>query len=242
MLRLLVAFVVVLNVMFAVWALGDRPGTDSGRSVPEVGDIVLIQEVDPRELTPRSLLQLEVAPSRVAETGLDSGVEPDLPELCQVLSYFPTRDSAESLAGRFLALDMAVRVEEQTTERPTGTIMVYIEPLLSAQSAQREFRVLQASGVDSFIIADGELQNGISLGVFQTEENAQVQQARIERLGYSAKTRQVMVEERRYSLVVGGAVLDALPDEYWSNIANENSDISVEQKECIEVASTVNFQ
>lgn len=245
MLRAVVAFLVLVNVAVMLWLFTSNNQTNSGKSssAPLLqGDkLIMVSEVGSGELRPR-VAEKQIGDTVLPERPVDAvAAEDDQPPQCVISGPFETRNEAELLADQVSSLGLDTAVFSRKTET-SGSIMVYIEPFVSAQEAQRELRVLQSSGVDSFVIADGELDNGISLGVFRTRQNALTQQVRIERLGYETNTRQFMVEEDEFYVNSGGGVLDALADDYWANIANEYKDISIEQKACNEVASEGDFQ
>lgn len=247
MLRVIIAFFVVISAIIALWGSGigqnsDAPDTGIGVPMIQGDELILVSEVDASQLLSRQPQELEfvavqeLEPVFVGHEFSDETLAQRPAAQCVVLSSFYFRDEADALADQVRSLGVEVEIRVDITETQ-GSIMVYIEPFVSAQEAQRELRVLRASGVDSFIISGGELTNGISLGVFNTRQNALTQQARIEGLGYSVETNQFTIEEEHFSLIASGDVLMALAADYWLKIANENKDISIEQKGCNEVAS-----
>ncbi len=246
MIRLVVALFVVINVIVALLFFGEKNGVTDSRHATllpaDSGDqLILLSDVDASELTTKTQSvnnQDEPVSPATGETPPEED-EAEL-QMCMLSGPFVSLDRARELADRIGALGVSVDFLTETTESP-GSIMVYTGPFASAQQAQRELRVLQSSGIDSFVVADGELANAISLGVFRTLENARTQQDRIEQLGYQTQTYQYMVENDRYYVNFSGRVLAAITSDYWTNIANEYKDISIEQKACNEVASSGNF-
>ncbi len=63
----------------------------------------------------------------------------------------------------------------------------YIEPFATPRSAMEMMSKIKANGVEAFLIADGELVNGLSLGVFETE-------AQIEKVTQSLSDLQVEIK------------------------------------------------
>lgn len=254
MVRLVFAFFVVVNVIIALWvnaSSSDQAKIYAVDSVPELqGDeLILVSEIDPSQLlisdqskeTQREQ-NIDVGDNNISVSGNPAEVVvPKSPSQCMVLSFFEFKNEAEALADRIRGFGVRVDMLVEEIEAD-GPIMVYIKPFVSAQEAQRELRVLRSSNIDSFIISEGDLVNGISLGVFRTEQNALAQQVRIEVLGYDVETSVIAIQKEQFSLIASGDVLDALEDDYWLKIASENKDISIEQKPCNEVASGVKFQ
>ena len=201
--------------------------------------LILLSELDDSELRP--LAQPSEEPTvDEQQSSEDVSQEEELVQVCVLSGPFAREQRARELADRIGALGVNASLLTETLETP-GSIMVYTGPFASGQQAQRELRVLQASGLDSFVVDNGDLANAISLGVFRTTENARTQQDIIEQLGYQTQTYQYMVENDQYFINFSGQVLGAITEEYWANIANEYKDISIEQKACNEVASSGNF-
>ena len=244
--KVIFSALIIVNIAIALWATSaDRHSASAPVSTvpPLMGDaIILVSEVDSAELVDRVAEEIEVVVDSAEEVSeSDSDQEEPMGEaFCVFLTPFLLRDDAESLADQIRALGVNVKLWTQKVESQ-GPAMVYIKPFISAQEAQRELRVLRALQIDSFIIADGELTNGISLGVFRAEQNALAQQTRVEALGYDVEISHMRIQEDQFSLVASGEILDALEDEYWLKIANKNKHISIQQKACNAVASEGNF-
>ncbi len=145
------------------------------------------------------------------------------------------------IAERFDALDIRQWMAREITETP-GPMMVYVSPFETAREAAVEVSVLRSEGVDSFIIADGELANGISVGVFGSEANAATRAAQIEAIGYSAETYQYSIEESVSVLNVDAVSADVLGQSFWTQLEADFPSMARQQNSCIEVASQDNFQ
>jgi|GEM_PF-3305616 len=243
MIRLAVAFVVVVNVVIALLFMeGESKTGPEGKLIQrpaESGDqLILLSEIDASELTP-VVQSPPSAQSLIEEEGPEETVEEEVFS-CVLSGPFASESRARELGDRVGALGFSVEFLTETIETP-GSIMVYMGPFASAQQARRDLQVIQASGLDSFVVADGELANAISLGVFRANENARAQQDRIERLGYQSEIYQYMVEDDRYFVNFSGRAMGTITNDYWANIASEYKGISIEQKACNEVASSGNF-
>jgi hypothetical protein len=75
---------------------------------------------------------------------------------------------------------------------------VYLPPLGSRQASLRQLRELQARKIDSYIITQGDLANGISLGIFPREDSAKSVIQRLRDAGYEAEFRALPRSHRRY--------------------------------------------
>ncbi|WLQ13780.1 hypothetical protein O5O45_29065 [Hahella aquimaris] len=75
---------------------------------------------------------------------------------------------------------------------------VYLEPMESRKTAIIKLRELQVRKIDSYLISQGELRNGISLGLFKNVDSAnRLLKQRISE-GYDAKIKEVPKERLEY--------------------------------------------
>lgn len=123
-----------------------------------------------------------------------------------------------------------------------GSYFVYVDPLPTQAEAISVINSLRDVGIDSIITRGGENENGVSLGVFRSEENSAALAARVRDLGVDARRRRLSVESELYSVLVGGSVVPDIEEEFWDEIRSNYPGISVEKKACDEVASDTNFQ
>jgi hypothetical protein len=77
---------------------------------------------------------------------------------------------------------------------------VYLPAYPSRDEALRVLRELQARGVDSFIVGQGEDQNAISLGYFASEESAEGLRMKMNNAGYPARVRETGRQVTEYWL------------------------------------------
>lgn len=83
---------------------------------------------------------------------------------------------------------------------------VYIPPLASRQASLRQLRELQARGVDSYLITEGEMANGILLGVFPRLDAAVSVADKLRASGYAPQLRE----------------LPRIYQEYWVRVAEKD--------------------
>ena len=75
---------------------------------------------------------------------------------------------------------------------------VYLPPLASRQASLRQLRELQARKIDSYIITQGDLANGISLGIFPRSDSAQSVMQRLRDAGYEPSLRELTRAHRSF--------------------------------------------
>lgn len=91
-------------------------------------------------------------------------------QICWAVGPYPVELDAKHLYARMLAMDIKAKVEARP-EVIKKEYWVYLPPLANRKQAMRKLKELQKRKVDSFVITEGELENGISLGLFAKQES-----------------------------------------------------------------------
>jgi hypothetical protein len=101
------------------------------------------------------------------QEGDPSGAAGRDPGLCYRFQWFASRESANAFRARHIP-DAVVR----ELERELPPLHWVIIPPRPPAQARALFRELQARGVDSYLVREGENRNAISLGLFENPESA----------------------------------------------------------------------
>lgn len=91
-------------------------------------------------------------------------------QLCWAVGPFPVELDARHLISRMLAIDIQADIKPQSVV-VKKEFWVYLPPLANKNQAIRKLKELQKRKIDSFVITEGELANGISLGLFGQKES-----------------------------------------------------------------------
>lgn len=152
----------------------------------------------------------------------DTAAEPAGTDVsCLVAGEFQKPALAED-AARWLRSRGAewVRVSRGTREK-IENYRVYIPPLESPKSAASKMHELRGRGVDDVaVILRGALKNGVSLGVYAKEGNAERRAAELGKLGYSVLLEANTKTVEEYATIearIGGtheALSEAWPSQY----------------------------
>ena len=137
--------------------------------------------------------------------------------LCTQIGSFRARDTAAQVHQRLMAASIGSEIRQLKV--PTAPdYWVYIPPLSSRSAALRKLKELQARKIDSFIITEGELTNGISLGLF-TRENLAIQ-LRDKQLsnGYNVKMKELGRYRFEYWVEIRKEDRELLSEALWSSI------------------------
>jgi hypothetical protein len=150
-------------------------------------------------------LQLLDEPAQQTATAADqSGATQAAPSanapLCYTLGPFKEQQQAQQVIQRF-SQDKIKITSRSSVEQEYMGMMVYIDGHENREAAISTAQELRKKGIDDYIIVnEPDKTNVLSLGVFGLKKNAERHQARIEALGYQAKTEPRYRKRRIYWL------------------------------------------
>lgn len=201
------------------------------RNELRIGDVEETDDVQVEIVTTDDFNLLR-QPDLAAIEGTTSVSEPDLSELegfCEVIDA----DQAviSTIVERLQSVGTNPYLVEQVISNP-GPLMVYITPFASAREAALELNVLRSEDIESFIIPEGELQNGISVGVFSTEQNALARSVELDALGYETDLYQYTIEELEYSINLPRSESVVLSPDYWAEFQSDFPSMTRVQNSC----------
>lgn len=226
--RWLFLLLLVLNLFYYVWHQQQTPLR--AKEVPPMllyqgakEDIRLLSESD--KLPARRLTQ---APAERAPN-----IEP---EACLFLGGFEEEATGKAVEQRLLSLD--VHSELRAIDAPASVdYWVYLAPLASREASIRQLKELQARHIDSYIITQGDLVNGISLGIFPRSESAEAVMQRLMDAGYEPLMRELPRAHRSYWVRVAPGSRRLVDDELLRKLAVDFSGLHHQIMPCESVAS-----
>lgn len=226
----------LLNGILPLWYLfgpsgqGDMSAMQSvvienHRPVPEsAAPIVLIAELPAEAL--QVLDELDPPRERAA--------------LCTMVGPFDDLESADRFVARLNILD--VQASSETVQLSAGAgYQVYLPPQNSSRDARKLLAQLHSAGVDSYIIARGELARGIHLGVFSDRAQAQSHIAELQALGWSAESRLIDRSYREIWVMFGPGEAQKIDRKTWWEWLDQKKPFEEQQNFCLDVASGSNF-
>lgn len=225
-------FLIAANVALFIWQVFAHPGAGSvqprseinaPRSSVDADPLVLLDELDPTAVHERA-----------------DKIVVEQPALCFMVGAFATSEDAQEFIARLAALD--VSAFEHPVDLSAGEgYWVYLEPLSNREEARRRLAELQARGVDSYIIPKGELENGISLGVFTKRDLAEARLNELVKMGLAPKLHDIERSYRELWVMLGEAEEVKLDESVWQSLLQENISLRRRQNLCSDVASAKNF-
>ncbi len=201
-----------------------------GRAVSVAGGrLVLLREVEVNS----GVRTVSVAPTPVSPAAAPSG--PAI-AVCHMIGPFKEKISAHQVRDRLNTLDIMVNTYQvNTPDKPD--YWVYLGPMRSHKEALDLLRELQGKKIDSFLIADGDLVNGISLGFFTKKELAQAVLKQRRGQGYDAKLREVSRFTQELWEVFADEQYAKFSDELWRQIKAGTQGVELRKNSCDLIAS-----
>lgn len=211
--RWILLLLVLVNLGYFAWE------TYTGTSVP-VRDAGVVKVIQKSGLPPVLLVSEKPATGSANTERKEPAAEREAGQGKIVLGGFDSRERIEALRQRLLSLGLDGRIVEQSLDAEME-YWVYLPPLASRAATLRLLRELQARKVDGFLIAQGELANGISLGIFPREDSAKAVQVRLLNAGYQAQIKMISRQQSAYWFEVSGESQRLLDDEMLKELLDD---------------------
>lgn len=109
---------------------------------------------------------------------------------------------------------------------------VHIPPLPSTEQAMRLLRELQAQRIDSFVITQGDLANGISLGLYPNRERAESVSRRLKDFGYKVAVKPLPAVPGRWWLEMDAAAEAELEPLFWDQAEQQFAQLQRHEIAC----------
>jgi cell division protein FtsN len=214
-------FLLLLNVLYALWQLQDDRAE---QSLYEAADKALEQLPSTPASQPALVRRKEV-------------VTPDARAgLCVNLGVFSTDEKAEQLRQRLLALS----VKSEVISRDVADALDYwlVMPVRGGRpEAVSRLNLLQGQGVDSFLITQGPLAGNISLGVFSREDYALARQAQLQALGYQVDVEMLEKTTSQYLVQVDAQARRLVDQSMLARLREDFPDLQHQFDPCQAVAN-----
>lgn len=156
--------------------------------------------------------------------------------VCWQIGPFADLVSAKQVESRLAAMDIGLDLRE--VEMPGKTdYWVHIPPQPSRKLAIKLLRDLQSRKIDSFLITEGELENGISLGFFTEKPRADLIHEQRREQGYDAAIKEVVRVQKEFWAIYSIDQYGELHDSLWQKMAEGNTGLDRRKNYCDKIAS-----
>jgi hypothetical protein len=238
--RWLVFFLFVLNGLIFVWfsfqeerqAQIAEQETREAFDFSSVKKITLLSELPEPDLDARDARQ---------HLGNDNGVqssqiiEEAIADTCVLIGPFLEVISAKQAKSRLEESGLPSKTVMVLKELPAIN-WVYIAPLADRKTALALLRDLQSKNIDSFLIADGEFENGISLGFFSSLDSALAVLAERKKQGYPVSLVEKKRDQKTYWLAFDQEISPRINESQLDKLEEGSFAVKKQDKSCSEVA------
>ena len=159
---------------------------------------------------------------------------------CLALGPFQNPDIVDQVQQRLFSLGIGSR-ERADQNSEAADYWVHIPPLAGRDAAIRLLRELQAQKFDSFVITQGELSNGISLGLFSKYDSAKTVRRRLMNAGYPVEIKTLSRQPESWWLELNSGAEEKLDDYFWDELVKRVPGIKKAKKSCKGIATTTEF-
>lgn len=137
-----------------------------------------------------------------------------------LLGGFNDETQQAALAQRLMTMGISADSVTETSELDLE-YWVFLPPVASRAASLRLLKELQARRLDGFLITSGELENGISLGIYQQEEAARGMQERMRTAGYAASIQEKVKARNQYWLAISSESLRLVDQNLLDKLAQD---------------------
>jgi len=233
--RWIVFFLFVFNGLIFIWFSLQQETSAPVELAVEAMDvdasksnIVLLTEVSEAELDGRDIRKQAVAVTPIKPILQESDV-------CALVGPFLEIISARQTKGRLDGMGLVSRPVMIVKQLPVIN-WVYVPPRASKKDALAMLRNMQDKNIDSFLIADGEFENGISVGFYSNIESAKSVLAERKEQGYPVELIEKQREQKTFWLAFDQKLSPKISNEMLAGLEEGNIVIKKQEKSCNEVA------
>jgi hypothetical protein len=232
--RWIVGSLVAINILVLIWQLVTQepeasPAPQARQSVNDAPPIKMLSELE------EETLQAMMANRQRVKLNPETNVETTAP-LCTLIGPFEKLLRAEYFVERLQALDVVGKVQEVEIPGEVG-FWVYLPSLSTRKEAFDKLRELQSKGIDSYVIPRGDLENGISFGMFSQATLAKQRLADMRSQGYGAELQEVERSYKEIWVILQPGQSQQLDPESWQSVLAEETGLERRQNYCPAVAS-----
>ena len=246
----------ILNLLYLAWNFELLPGSadsdvlvvrEPAQQAPQT--LVLLSELSVDALEENSELDYEPEASADEISDLASIEPQETPEIpaialedevsdtaCLAVGDFENITVTNALLSELRQQGLQARIE--LIEQTDSEYRVYMPPFTSDAAARQTLANLLENGIDSFLITDGDLAQGISLGVFTVQNSAFRLQEELASEGYATNIQETVLSNTEFWIVINsaaGSELEAL----WQTMQNNRPSLKQSENLCQIVAPEV---
>ena len=236
--RWLVIILLMCNGIYFLWQYYLVPAA-TGREAAASQRLELGQQLQLiSELPAEEVAATREAAVAVAEEASAPVVEE--PAVCLMIGPFKEEVTGKQVVSRLAALDIYPKITSISVSGKPN-YWVHIPPMTSRKVAIKLLRELQSKNIDSFLITEGELENGISLGIFSRLESAESVVSERAGQGYDAQVLILPSVRKEQWAIFDEEQTEKFSDALWGSIQGDESGLQRRKNYCDKIAPSHDF-
>lgn len=191
-----------------------------------------VQPAEPSAAQMNNLAISEATRTRLAELERTEVAEPVVEPLqCVRITGIAAEDQADIIQSRLRALEVT---SSKTTQEEIlrSDYWVVLGPFETDQQGRDRLRQLQAADIESFLINQGRLAGGISLGLFSSDSNARTRVAELAEQGIDARVERVDRTREVWVLTIAAESARLISNQALESIVSEFEGASFQRFRC----------
>ncbi len=200
------------------------PGSDSAYTETAGERLVLLTETEDSPGFGQN--EAEIRPALNTSLSPDDAVQE-----CLVVGPLASVIEVDELQQRLFAMGISIKVRADEGNQQKD-YWVHIPPLASREAAMWLLRELQAQRIDSFVITQGELTNGISLGLFSRSDSAKLVSRRLKEAGYAVAIKSLSRVPEQWWLELDAAEEGKLSSSFWDEATDQFPELKTSRTAC----------
>lgn len=216
---------ILINCILLIW-----------RSVFGLPENYLAPKPPPSYVPPRGVAPVLMVGESPANANIGLGSAPANPALCSYVGPFAEMAKAQTFKERLAVLDVEARLQSLEAQ-PSKTYWLYLEGSGEPKAARATLADLKKRDIDSYIFPEGEMNHGISLGVFRDRASAMAQMAFLANEGLTPKLKTEDRAEEQLWVAVKQPEVQKISKKLWQKLIKTQFKLQEKQKPCLDVAS-----
>lgn len=230
---------ILLNLLFLSWNLGFLPGSDNADAVivrepiqqaPQ--SLVLLSELSDAQIagnisTEALITEVAAEQTTILPSNDTENTESNL--ACLAIGDFENVAESNALVSELRLQGLQARIE--LLEQIESEYRVYMPPFTSDAAARQTLANLMGNGIDSFLISDGDLAQGISLGVFSAQSSAFSLQEELASGGYATNIQEIVRSNTEFWIVINSSTSSEL-EALWLSLLNSRPSLKQSENLC----------
>lgn len=233
--RWLVAIIMLANLIVYYWFNSQSVpvSAESKLSQPRsnIPTLLLLSEIEPKHIRVNAVSPPELTGPGMGNVDTSANLQSLPIDECWALGPVIDESIPQRLASEMSNFGFTVTAREAQASSQPG-FWVYLPPYSTVDALEAQRQALAALGVENFLFRNGKLENGISLGYFNSEKNARAKQKELELKGFNGRIDTSENIASSVWMLMSEQAFESLSNEFWVDMSKLSPDLEVQGMAC----------